>query len=86
METSYVFPTTHMVAPKDNVVACGECHTRDDGHLANLTSGIYMPGRDHNKWVNTLGWIVVLGSLVGVAFHGLGRLFSSSTRNGGKEA
>ena len=85
VETKYVFPTTHMVAPKDNVVACGECHTRNDSRLANLTNGIYMPGRDHNKWINTIGWIAVLSSLVGVTFHGLGRLFSN-TRNGRKEA
>jgi len=85
VETKYVFPTTHMVAPKDNVVACGECHTRNDSRLANLTNGIYMPGRDHNKLINTIGWIAVLSSLVGVTFHGLGRLFSN-TRNGRKEA
>ena len=36
VETSYVFPTTHMVAPKENVVGCIECHTKGDGRLANL--------------------------------------------------
>jgi len=84
VDTTYVFPTTHMVAPKDQVVACGECHTRNGSRLENL-KGFYMPGRDRNKWINTLGWIVVLGSLVGVTFHGLGRIFSG-TRNGRKEA
>ena len=84
VKTTYVFPTTHMVAPKDNVVACTECHDRTESRVANLT-GFYMPGRDHNSWINTLGWIVVLGSLVGVSLHGLGRIFSSSNGRGGKE-
>ena len=26
VDTTYVFPITHMVAPKENVVACTECH------------------------------------------------------------
>ena len=43
VDTTYVFPITHMVAPKDNVVACTECHTQTDGRLANL-DGFYMPG------------------------------------------
>jgi hypothetical protein len=80
VETSYVFPITHMVAPKDSVVACRECHTTTDSRLANL-SGFYMPGRDHFGLLDTLGWVVVIGSLLGVTFHGLGRMFT----NGKKE-
>jgi hypothetical protein len=84
VKTTYVFPTTHMVAPKENVVACMECHDRAESRVANLT-GFYMPGRDHNSWINTIGWILVLGSLIGVSLHGLGRIFSSSNGRGGKE-
>ncbi|MGD9333086.1 MAG: cytochrome C, partial [Desulfobacterales bacterium] len=74
VETSYVYPTTHMVAPKDNVVACIECHSAD-GRLASL-AGFYMPGRDGFKSINVFGWILVLGTLVAVSFHGLGRAIS----------
>jgi octaheme c-type cytochrome (tetrathionate reductase family) len=85
VKTTYVFPTTHMVAPKENVVACTECHDRTESRVANL-AGFYMPGRDHNSWINTIGWILVLGSLLGVSLHGLGRIFSSSANGkGGKE-
>lgn len=85
VKTTYVFPTTHMVAPKDNVVSCSECHDRTESRVANLT-GFYMPGRDYNHWINTIGWVLVLGSLVGVSLHGLGRIFSSSANGkGGKE-
>ena len=76
VETTYVFPTTHMVAPKDNVVRCNECHIADNSRLANL-AGFYMPGRDDAGPIDTLGWIVILGSLVGVSLHGLGRIFTN---------
>ncbi len=78
VETTYAFPITHMVAPKENAVACVDCHSRENSRLANLT-GIYLPGRDQSKLFDTIGWLSVLGALVGVFFHGLGRVF---TRNG----
>ena len=81
VDTTYVFPITHMVAPKDNVVACTECHTGKDSRLAKL-GGFYMPGRDAAKWLDTLGWMAVLGALAGVVLHGFGRLF---TRGNGKK-
>jgi hypothetical protein len=71
-----------MVAPKENAVRCSECHKREDGRLASL-AGFYMPGRDRNRWINTLGWLAVLGSFVGVTLHGLGRVFAA--KNGRKE-
>jgi octaheme c-type cytochrome (tetrathionate reductase family) len=65
VETTYVFPITHMVAPRDNVVACTECHTNEGGRLENL-KGFYMPGRDNFKWLDLFGWMAVLGGLAGV--------------------
>ncbi len=62
--------------------SCSECHVRKEGRIANLT-GFYMPGRDLNRWVNTIGWIAVLGALFGVTIHGLGRVFMRG--NGRKE-
>ena len=82
VDTTYVFPTTHMVAPKDNVVQCSECHVKESGRLASL-AGFYMPGRDRNNWIDTIGWIAVLGALGGVTLHGLGRMFTR--KNGKKE-
>jgi octaheme c-type cytochrome (tetrathionate reductase family) len=80
VETSYVFPTTHMVAPKENALKCSECHAKQ-GRLANLT-GFYMPGRDVNTVVKYLGWLVVFGSLVGVFVHGIGRIIASGRKEG----
>lgn len=80
VETSYVFPITHMVAPKDKALQCQECHTKN-GRLKDLP-GFYMPGRDTNRPIEVLGWIVVLGSLVGVFFHGLGRFITRGRKEG----
>jgi hypothetical protein len=82
VSTTYVFPTTHMVAPKDNVVACNQCHIRNNSRLAGI-GGVYMPGRDRIGMLDTLGWIAIIGALLGVCLHGLGRIFTNG--NGRKE-
>ncbi|MCP4694879.1 MAG: tetrathionate reductase family octaheme c-type cytochrome [Desulfobacterales bacterium] len=82
VESTYVFPITHMVAPRDSVVDCKECHVRKGSRLANL-AGFYMPGRDGAGILDALGWIMVLGSLIGVSLHGLTRIFTNG--NGKKE-
>ncbi len=81
VDTTYVFPITHMVAPKGQAVSCEECHVRTDGRLANLT-GFYMPGRDRFSPLDAMGWIVVLGSLAGVCLHGLTRMFTGGRKEG----
>jgi len=80
VETTYVFPITHMVAPKEEALSCTACHARKESRLANL-AGFYMPGRDRFTPLDTLGWLVVIGSLAGVLIHGLTRIFT----NGRKE-
>ncbi len=79
VETSYVFPITHMVAPKEKALQCSECHSKN-GRLENL-AGFYMPGRDVNGVIKFLVWGAVLGSLFGVLIHGIGRFII----NGRKE-
>jgi hypothetical protein len=69
------------VAPKDKSVNCNECHTRDNGRMANI-KGVYLPGRDGNKVIEILGWTAVLGSLAGVLLHALGRAVSSRRKEG----
>jgi hypothetical protein len=44
--------------------------------------GVYMPGRDRKGMLDMVGWVAVIGSLLGVTLHGLGRIF---TGNGRKE-
>ncbi|WP_299978705.1 tetrathionate reductase family octaheme c-type cytochrome [Desulfobacula sp.] len=78
VETTYAFPITHMVAPKENALNCTQCHIRKNSRLANIT-GLYMPGRDRSNLFDTIGWLSVFGALAGVLLHGMGRFF---TRNG----
>ena len=81
VETTYAFPITHMVAPKENALNCNQCHIRKNSRLANIT-GLYMPGRDKSSLMDTIGWLSVFGALAGVLLHGIGRFF---TRNGKEE-
>ena len=62
-----------MIAPKEKSVSCVQCHTSAGGRLAGL-AGIYVPGRDHNTWVDRLGWFAAIAALAGVLLHALGRV------------
>lgn len=74
IKTKMYWPINHQVSAKDKSLQCSDCHTRDNGRLAGLTD-FYMPGRDYNNWVETLGkWMLIL-SLIGIAIHGSIRLF-----------
>jgi len=81
VETTSAFPITHMVAPKENALNCNACHIREKSRLASI-AGLYLPGKDKNNLFDTIGWLSVIGALIGVLLHGLGRVFA---RNG-KEA
>jgi octaheme c-type cytochrome (tetrathionate reductase family) len=69
IETEMYWPIAHMIAPAEDAVACGECHRRDGGRLADLT-GFYLPGRDRFGWLDSLGMVGALGTILGVAAHG----------------
>jgi octaheme c-type cytochrome (tetrathionate reductase family) len=68
IETEMAWLMNHMVAPADQAVRCGQCHSRD-GILSNV-SGAYVPGRDYNLAIDLLGWLLVGGTLAGVLVHG----------------
>ena len=74
LETEMFWPITHMVAPKEKALACSECHSKN-GRLASI-DGIYIPGRDVNRWVETLGWGMALLTLLGSVGHGIVRILS----------
>lgn len=77
IETVMYWPVNHMVAPKDQALACSECHTRsDDGRLAQL-SGFYLPGRDYNKPLDFMGIFLFFASLGGVLIHAALRIIVS---------
>ncbi len=69
VETAMYWPITHMVAPAEQAVQCGECHTRTDSRMDGIP-GIYAPGHDYSKGLDAFGWGLAMLSLVGVVLHG----------------
>ncbi len=82
IETEMVWPINHMVSPKNQTVACAECHVREGGRLASL-AGFYIPGRDYNPWLERLGKLLLMLTLAGVVVHGGARIFVLRKRKGG---
>lgn len=81
VDTSMVWPITHMVAPKEQALGCADCHAADGGRLADVP-GVWMPGRDRNEWLDRLGFGLAGLMLLGVVGHGGLRIL---TRNKRKE-
>jgi hypothetical protein len=73
IETEMVWPINHMVPPKEQAVACAECHTRQGSRLAALTD-FYLPGRDRNTWIDGLGRLAIGLALAGAALHAGARI------------
>jgi len=78
IDTYSYWPINHMVGPKENAMACQECHAKE-GRLKDLP-GFYMPGRDSNFWLDRIGIFAVLATLLGVLGHGLIRIFMTAKR------
>lgn len=78
IETTMHMPLAHMVPPKDQTLSCADCHKKG-GRMDNLTD-FYMPGRDNNRILDTIGWLAVAGTLGGVGLHGLVRVLFSRRR------
>ncbi len=76
IETKMFWPVNHMVSPKENSVACIECHTRDNSRLAGLND-FYMPGRDFSPFVELAGRLLIILSIIGVLIHGSIRIYSA---------
>ncbi len=72
IQTEMSWPITHMVAPKEKALGCIDCHAKD-GRLAGI-EGVYLPGRDASRTVDTLGWAIVVLTLLGVVGHGVLRV------------
>lgn len=76
VQTITYWPVNHMVAPKSKSVGCAECHTRNNGRLANL-AGFYIPGRDFNKTLDGAGIFIFFAVFAAVFIHGAFRIIFS---------
>jgi len=79
VSTEMSWPINHMVAPKERTVGCEQCHTRTDSRLAGLTD-FYLPGRDRNRAVDTVGLSALALVVAGVFAHGTARFVSTRRR------
>ena len=79
VETSMMWPITHMVAPKEQALDCVSCHAKN-GRLENVT-GVYIPGRDSVSFLDIIGFSILGLTLAGTLLHGVLRFF---TRNKGQ--
>ena len=73
VETTMSWPLAHMVAPAKEALGCVDCHAKD-GRLASI-SGVYLPGRDANPWLDIGGFTLLVLTVLGVSGHGLMRFF-----------
>ncbi|MBZ0178471.1 MAG: tetrathionate reductase family octaheme c-type cytochrome [Melioribacteraceae bacterium] len=74
IETMMYWPVNHQVSPKEESLQCTDCHTRENSRLADLTD-FYMPGRDYNSLVDSLGKLLILFSFIGILIHSSVRIF-----------
>lgn len=79
IESEVYWPINHQVAPKEQTLACTECHSRD-GRLSSLTD-FYLPGRDFSRWVDKGGLTLIFISIIGVVGHGFFRIISLNNKH-----
>jgi octaheme c-type cytochrome (tetrathionate reductase family) len=77
IKTIAYWPINHMVAPKEESLACTECHSQSNSRLANL-GDFYMPARDRSSFIETLGITFIALVFGGSLIHGGARIISKS--------
>ncbi len=80
VDTLMLWPITHMVAPAEQALQCADCHSVG-GRLEDVP-GIWMPGRDRNRWLDLFGFALVGLLLLGVIVHGGLRVLTRDRRKG----
>ncbi len=79
IETTMMWPITHMVAPAKNAVKCRECHSKN-GRLQGVP-GVYLPGSGSSPWIERIGWLVIMAILAGIVMHAIVRFISTRRRS-----
>ena len=72
VDTYSYWPITHMVAPKEEALACDDCHT-EQGRLNGVT-GVYVPGSGTNPLLNRIALGLIGLLLLGIVVHALIRV------------
>ena len=69
VSTEMYWPVNHMVAPAEESLNCEDCHSRES-RLGNL-AGFYLPGRDSNRFIDILGFGLIIMAFSGVVVHSI---------------
>jgi octaheme c-type cytochrome (tetrathionate reductase family) len=77
IQTEMIWPLKHTVAPKEDALACHDCHARDGRLSSPQLANFYMPGRDSSRLVDILGIAMIAGAIGLALLHGVLRLFLS---------
>jgi octaheme c-type cytochrome (tetrathionate reductase family) len=80
VETSMLWPITHMVAPGEQALDCASCHA-DDSRLAGV-EGVWLPGRDRHQLLDRFGFGLAGLVLLGALGHGAMRFATRNRRKG----
>ena len=80
LKTESMWPLNHEVSQSAQALQCADCHSPNNSRLKNLT-GFYLPGRDHNSWVDDSGVLFLILILLGVSIHGGIRMVSNKKNN-----
>lgn len=67
VDTYSYWPITHMVAPKEEALACDDCHA-EQGRLNGVT-GVYVPGSGTNPLLNRIALGLIGLLLLGIVVH-----------------
>lgn len=79
LPTEMFLLVNHMVSLASESLQCSDCHARNEGRLANLND-FYMPGRDYNAGIDTLGKLLIIFSIFGAITHGSIRIVTHRKR------
>lgn len=78
VDTQMFWPITHMVAPKEDALACDACHIKN-GRLEALKTSVYMPAAQVST-ASLVGVLLLGATLFSILGHVVLRLLGKSTR------
>lgn len=78
VDTSMLWPITHMVAPKEQALDCAQCHAQQS--RLGTVPGIWLTGKHHSPLLDRIGFGLAGLALLGVLIHAALRVLSLRRR------
>jgi octaheme c-type cytochrome (tetrathionate reductase family) len=78
IESQFMYPVHHTIAPKENALGCDSCHHRAaDGSGSRMAGvpGTYVPGRGDLINLTKYAWLAVILICIAAVFHAGSRVF-----------